>query len=228
MNCKINGCKDKEIGVFLNEEILNPRSIQLISKSPRRREILTKLYDEVKVIDFHFDERVPTAIDARLVPVFLAKQKMADFLESGLPKMERIITADTVVCYPETGLILGKPQNIEEAKEMLLYHFGKEHLVVTSVCYFDALNNVQTIITDETKVRFKHREAISEKVLLDYLKLLPPYGPMDKAGAYGIQEAQVSSFMIEKVVGDINTVVGFPLEKFISIIINSSSRDINS
>lgn len=228
MNCKINRCKDKEIGVFLNEEILNSRSIQLISKSPRRREILTKLYDEVKVIDFHFEERVPAAMDARLVSVFLAKQKMADFLDSGLPKKERIITADTVVCYPDKGLILGKPKSRAEAKEMLLYHFGKEHLVVTSVCYFDAINNIQTIITDEAKVRFKKLENIPEKVLSDYIKLLPPEGPMDKAGAYGIQEAQVFNFMIENVVGDINTVVGFPLEKFISIIINSSSGDINS
>ena len=228
MNCKINNNKVKEIGAFLKQQTLSSGSIQLISRSPRRREILSKLYAEVEVVDFHFEEIVPAGLDVKSVPSFLAQQKMSDFLRSGLSAKERIITADTIVCYPEQGVILGKPKNLGEAREMLTYHFGKEHVVVTSVCYFDASKSIQTIITDESTVRFKPINQIPEEAVTNYLSKLPPSGPMDKAGAYGIQEDGVFKFMIEKVVGDLNTVIGFPLEKFISVIINSSSGDTNS
>ena len=209
-------------------DISNLYKIQLVSQSPRRKEILSKMYKDVIVVDIPFDEKVPVGMDVELVAAFLAEQKMANFLQSKLRKQERIITADTIVCYPKEGKILGKPKNIAEAREMLLYHYGKEHLVVTSVCYVDTIKNSQRIITDKARVIFKSASEIPEEALTDYLSQLPPKGPMDKAGAYGIQEEQVYMHMIADVKGDINTVIGFPLEKFISVVINGSSRDMNA
>ncbi len=205
-------------------------SIQLVSRSPRRKEILSGIYENVTVVDFNFDEQTPKDMKVVDVPVFLANHKMDSFLQSTNHKMDKIITADTIVCYPEKEIILGKPKSKDEAKEMLLFHFGKEHLVITSVCYFDSRTNTKEIITDEARVRFKPSDKIPGKELIKYLNLLPPHGPMDKAGAYGIQEKEVYAHMIEAVIGDINTVIGFPLKQFMSVVVNRSSgnRDTKS
>jgi len=208
----------------LEKFLLLQESIQLVSRSPRRKDILSKIFREVEVVDFDFDEKISEGLNLLEIPSFLAAKKMKQFLNSEKPKMDTIITADTIVFYPETATILGKPKNLVEADKMLRYHFGREQLVVTSVCYFNSKKNIKKIITDEAIVKFKEYQKIPEEIIHKYLQLLPPIGPLDKAGAYGIQEEEVFNYMIESVSGDINTVIGFPLEKFVSIIINSSSR----
>ncbi len=213
------------LGFFVLKTI-SQESIQLVSKSPRRKELLSRVYKEVVVEKFDFDESVPRDIEIINVATYIAEQKMLAFMNSSIAKGSIIITADTIVCYPEEGKILGKPNSIEGARQMLLGHFGKEHQVITSACYMDTMTKKKIVVTDNVKVRFKNVELIPENIVARYLQLTPPYGPMDKAGAYGIQEAEVYKYMIEAIAGDINTVIGFPLEKFVSVVIDSSSGNI--
>lgn len=201
-------------------------SIQLVSSSPRRKKILSELFKKVSVVSFMFEEAVPNNLLAKEVSEYLSLYKMNRFLESKCNKQQKIITADTVVCYPEENRRLGKPKTKQEAKEMLLYHFGKRHSVFTSVSYFN--DGKILTITDEAKVQFKKMREIPDDVVERYLSLIVPQGPMDKAGAYGIQEEDVYKYMVERVDGDINTVIGFPLKKFVSVIINGSSGNVDA
>lgn len=198
-------------------------SIQLVSSSPRRLEILKQVYNKVCPVSFGFDESIPVNIPASKVSEYLSLHKMDCFLASNVNKQSKIVTADTIVCYPEENRILGKPTSTQEAMHMLLYHFGKSHTVITSACYFE--DGRKTIITDEAIVKFKNKKDVQDEVIERYLQLTVPDGPLDKAGAYGIQEHDVCRYMIESVTGDVNTVIGFPLEKFVSVIVNGSSRN---
>jgi len=200
--------------------------MQLVSKSPRRREILSELYENIEAVNFSVKEFVPAGMPVAKVAAFLAELKMDSFLKSEITKKEIVITADTIVCYPEDNVLLGKPSSKQEAREMLEKHFGREHSVITAVCYFDLKQNKREVVVDEAKVTFKAKELVPEEAITKYIDLVPPFGPMDKAGAYGIQEQLVTDYMIESFIGDKNTVVGFPLQKFISVIVNSSSGNI--
>jgi septum formation protein len=195
----------------------------LASSSPRRVEILSNIYKNINVQKINFEEKIPNKVSIDNVTQFLAENKMYQFLEKNNYIKENVITADTLVYYEDTNIILGKPKNIKEAKNMLLSHFGKRQTVISSACYYDYKRKKTTIISDKSYVTFKKTNEIPNEHISKYLELLPPLGPLDKAGAYGIQEKEVSNYMIEKIEGDLNNIIGFPLKKFISIIINISS-----
>lgn len=168
--------------------------IILASNSPRRRELLAGLdvNFEVKVLR-GIDESYPEGLDAYDVAEYIA-QKKAEAYRSLLNGDEAsddllILTADTVVIAPAAdeqndqegkGIILGKPQNADDAVRMLKMLSGKTHHVVTGVCL--TTKKEQRKFSVCTEVSFKEFEEWEINYYITH------YKPFDKAGAYGIQE----------------------------------------
>lgn len=168
--------------------------IILASNSPRRRELLAGLdvNFEVKVLR-GIDESYPEDLNAYDVAEYIA-QKKADAYRSLLDGDEAsddllILTADTVVIAPAAdeqndqegkGIILGKPQNADDAVRMLKMLSGKTHHVVTGVCL--TTKKEQRKFSVCTEVSFKEFEEWEINYYITH------YKPFDKAGAYGIQE----------------------------------------
>lgn len=168
--------------------------IILASNSPRRRELLAGLdvNFEVKVLR-GIDESYPEDLDAYDVAEYIA-QKKADAYRSLLNGDEAsddllILTADTVVIAPAAdeqndqegkGIILGKPQNADDAVRILKMLSGKTHHVVTGVCL--TTKKEQRKFSVCTEVSFKEFEEWEINYYITH------YKPFDKAGAYGIQE----------------------------------------
>lgn len=168
--------------------------IILASSSPRRRELLAGLdvNFEVKVLR-GIDESYPEDLDAYDVAEYIARKKAEAYrsLLNGDEASEDllILTADTVVIAPAAdeqndqegkGIILGKPQNADDAVRMLKMLSGKTHHVVTGVCL--TTKKEQRKFSVCTEVSFKEFEEWEINYYITH------YKPFDKAGAYGIQE----------------------------------------
>lgn len=172
----------------------------LASNSPRRQELLAGLGIEFEVKVASINEVFPESLASQEVPEFLAKQKAlaVAFTEQN----SLIIAADTVVILDQT--ILGKPKDLLEAKEFLWRLSGRNHQVITGVCikYQDKI----TLFKDITKVSFA---TLTDKQIDYYLE---KYHPLDKAGAYGIQE-WIGMVGVTKIEGSYFNVVGLPVQK---------------
>lgn len=168
--------------------------IILASNSPRRRELLAGLdvNFEVKVLR-GIDESYPEDLDAYDVAEYIAQKKAGAYrsLLNGDEASDDllILTADTVVIAPAAdeqndqegkGIILGKPQNADDAVRMLKMLSGKTHHVVTGVCL--TTKKEQRKFSVCTEVSFKEFEEWEINYYITH------YKPFDKAGAYGIQE----------------------------------------
>lgn len=153
------------------------------------------------------DESFPADMDVRLVPKFLAENKARVF-EHNITN-EIVITADTVVIL--NNKILNKPLDRSEAISMLTDLSGKTHLVITAVCLFSK-GKVDTF-DDHTEVTFKK---LSQKEIEFYIDTWKPF---DKAGAYGAQD-WLGMVGIEKINGSYFTVMGMPMHKVYSHLMN--------
>lgn len=115
-----------------------------------------------------------------------------------------VIGADTIVVYKNR--VLGKPESKKEAISMLKFLSGKQHKVYTGLCIIDSVTNVLYKTYEMTKVNFRR---LDDKEIRYYVST---GSPMDKAGAYGIQDDFGSTF-VEKITGDYFNVVGLPVVK---------------
>ncbi len=192
--------------------------IILASNSPRRRELLAGLdvNFEVKVLR-GIDESYPEDLDAYDVAEYIA-QKKADAYRSLLNGDEAsddllILTADTVVIAPAAdeqndqegkGIILGKPQNADDAVRMLKMLSGKTHHVVTGVCL--TTKKEQRKFSVCTEVSFKEFEEWEINYYITH------YKPFDKAGAYGIQE-WIGYIGCTGLKGSYYNVMGLPVQR---------------
>ena len=152
--------------------------IILASNSPRRRELLAGLglAFEVRVLE-GVDERYPASLPADDVAEYIAAEK-AEAYRSVMQPDELLITADTVVICD--GEVLGKPVDETDACRMLRQLSGKTHHVVTGVCL--TTTTAQRRFSVTTEVTFKKLTNSEIHYYVDN------YHPLDKAGAYGIQE----------------------------------------
>ena len=178
---------------------MNQYKILLGSHSPRRRQLLQQMdieYEAIKIDDV--DEIYPAGIAAEEVPVYLSRLK-ADAHSRHLRSGELLITADTVVIVD--GQIVGKPVDIDDAKRMLKLLSGRSHKVVTGVT-LTTLDRSESF-SDETLVTFNK---LPEDVISRYVE---KYRPLDKAGAYGIQEF-IGMIGIKKIDGCFYNVMGLP------------------
>lgn len=187
------------------EEKESMLDIVLASGSPRRRELLTQIGLEFRVVVSDVDETVEPLAPSQ-VAVELSKRKAEAVwrLLEEEPGSRLLIGADTIVVCD--GSILGKPADSTEAAEMLKRLQGREHEVYTGVTLLhrEAQETVQCKSFHEvTKVHFY---PMSPDEVEGYTATADP---LDKAGAYGIQG--ICARYISGVEGDYNNVVGLPV-----------------
>lgn len=173
----------------------------LATKSPRRQ-MLMKGMDlnfeiKVKSVKEDYDEGMPYTE----VPEYLAKLKAKSCKIDSLKKRDIYITADTIVVLK--GQIIGKPKNKSQAKKTLKALSGQKHKVITGVCLTSS--DKQQTFSSESDVYFKELNDID----IDYY--VEEYMPLDKAGAYGIQE-WIGYIAIEKIEGSFYNVMGLPTQ----------------
>lgn len=176
--------------------------VYLASTSPRRKEILKKIVSQFSIIDPRAIEIMKPALGAQRIAERNSLLKLLAARSLVNDPIYLMIAADTVVFVK--GEILGKPSNQENAFMMLNRLQGKVHEVITGVSLF-LMNLEKTIMhtySEKATVTFR---SISTKDIVSYLKKFQPF---DKAGAYGIQE--VPNHFIEKIEGDIDTIIGLP------------------
>lgn len=186
--------------MLLHNKLLD-KNIILASGSPRRRELMTQADLEFTVADkYEIDEIFPALMPAHEVPLFLAMQKSQAY-PIPLAKDDILITADTVVIVDNE--VIGKPTDRLDAIEMIGRISGTMHEVVTGVVIRTA---TQTIEFDSLS-RVWLRELSAEEI--EYY--VDTYSPMDKAGAYGIQE-WIGCTAIERIEGSFYNVMGLPVQ----------------
>lgn len=185
----------------------NNEAITLASGSPRRKEFLVDLGLTFDVRAATIDEEPWNFENARDFVLRMAKEK-AEAVADQFPD-SWIISGDTIVCLQQS--ILGKPDSIEHAVDLLLQLSGQTHLVRSSFCVLHQKKKILRIGSAETRVRFSD---FSEDVARAYVATGEP---MDKAGGYGIQG--VGGTLVESIEGSYSNVVGLPMAELVSVLI---------
>ena len=192
-------------------------NIILGSQSPRRRELMSGLDIPFTTITIDADETFPAHLQAGDIPLYIAHAKARAY-EANLVEGDLLITSDTIVWL--NGQMLGKPRDKEEAKQMLRQLSGQTHQVYTAVC-FTWINNPTSSSTtlhnptpsstiqhdewvDSTDVTFR---VLTEQEIDYYVE---KYMPLDKAGAYGVQE-WIGYVGVTRMEGSYFNVMGFPI-----------------
>ncbi|SCY03487.1 septum formation protein [Nonlabens sp. Hel1_33_55] len=175
--------------------------IILASQSPRRQELLKELDIDFRIETRPVDEVYSKELKAGEITAFLSELKAKAF-QNNIKDNQLIITSDTIVWLEDAAL--EKPKDLSHAKEMLASMSGKMHEVFTSVTFTTSTS--QDTITDSTKVYFKN---LTDAEISYYVET---YKPMDRAGAYGIQD-WIGYTAIEKLDGCYYNVMGLPLPK---------------
>jgi len=180
---------------------LNPvDSLILASGSPRRKELLSSLLKNFKIItseveelQSHQDGPVQLVIEnARIKTSAVAKSHPSQW----------VLGADTLVALGDQ--VLGKPKDLMEAKSMLLQFSGKTHHVHTGVSFINISKDV--LITESVSTLVTFKKLVPSKIDLYFTKL----NPLDKAGAYGIQS--YPEMIVDSFEGSLSNVIGLPLE----------------
>ncbi|HUZ07120.1 MAG TPA: Maf family protein [Candidatus Paceibacterota bacterium] len=173
----------------------------LSSASPRRAELLRQLELEFEVVPGDAAE----TFDDQLSPLELCQlnaHRKARAVAKKIPDA-LVLGADTLVFLGRD--IFGKPRDLDEAKFMLTRLQGRKHHVVTGVSLIHLRGHRERIFAVSTDVTFR---PLSAKQISGYLSKIDP---LDKAGAYAIQEH--GDKIVEKISGSFSNVVGLPLEK---------------
>lgn len=176
--------------------------IILASNSPRRKELLAglDLQFEVRVLQ-GIDESYPADLPTQKIAEFISKKKADAYVET-MADDELVITADTVVILGDE--VMGKPHDEADAKRMLGELSGQTHQVATGVTL--STRQRQMSFSVVTNVTFKQLSADE----IDYY--VRTYQPMDKAGAYGIQE-WIGYIGVTALEGSYFNVMGLPVQR---------------
>lgn len=172
----------------------------LASKSPRRKALLKNMGISAEIIPANIDESVLSTLPPDKMVTELALLKASDVARS-FGGSTYVIAADTVVVLD--GKVFGKPHDMQEAKTMLKALSANTHSVYTGYCVIRCKDGTAVARYEKTDVTFRK---LSDSEIDAYIKSREP---MDKAGAYGIQEK--GSMFIEKINGDYFNVVGLPV-----------------
>ena len=187
--------------MLLQDRLKNYRLI-LASASPRRRELLAGCDLDFTLADkFECEECYPADLAADKVAEYLSLLK-SNAYPHALGEKEILLTADTVVILGDK--ILGKPHSEAEAVEMISSLSGATHKVVTGVTLRTAKQTIS--FSAESLVTFRN---LDNEEILYYVE---KYRPLDKAGAYGIQE-WIGYIGIEGIKGSFYNVMGLPVQK---------------
>jgi septum formation protein len=175
----------------------------LASQSPRRKILLKQIGLKFRVhpsnIQEDIDRNTSPTDNARRI----ALQKAVEV--ASLYEYAIIVGADTIVVLGNE--ILGKPASASDAKRMLTLLSGRQHIVITAIAIVDSQSRRHVVLVEKTMVKFR-------KIQKDEIERYVASGsPMDKAGAYGIQDDYGAVF-VERLNGCFYNVVGFPLSRF--------------
>ena len=175
--------------------------IILGSNSPRRQELFGKLGLTFEVLVRDIEESYPAQFRREDIAMFLARKKAlaykADVADGGI-----VVTADTIVALDE--LIIGKPTDKNDAARILRLMSGRKHSVITGVCIMSAKKSESFFVKTEVSVKMLRDNEI------EYY--LETENPVDKAGAYGIQD-WIGMVGIEYILGSYYNVVGLPTKE---------------
>ena len=182
--------------------------IILASASPRRKELLSKIANDFKIVPSDIDEEslITDTLSVLEIPEFLSTKKAMD-IKNKYPT-DTIIAADTAIVLDNK--IYGKPKTKEEAKDMLKKFSNRTHYVITGVCIASPVRTMSFSSINE--VTFYN---LSETEIDEYL-LNNEY--IDKAGSYAIQGK--ASLFIKKINGDYNSIIGLPISEINRILKN--------
>jgi len=178
---------------------LEPFQLVLASGSPRRAELLKLMDMNFKIRVLAVEENYPDEISPEQVPAYLARKKAnAQDLKDPL---EICIAADTLVLLDQK--ILSKPENLDEAKQFLGELSGKVHEVITGVCILH--QDLEMSFSETSQVEFGR---IQDSEINYYVQ---EYKPLDKAGAYGVQD-WIGLIGVKSIRGSYTNVMGLPTE----------------
>lgn len=177
--------------------------IYLASKSPRRRKLLKQLNLKFKSFSVDMDEKILKNEKPFRAVTRLSKEKLN--LAKTKVKSGIIITADTIVVLKNS--IIGKPTSKKDAFRILKLLSGKTHTVYTGYSIYNFNKHKSITEYEKTEVTFRK---LTDDEILDYIS---GGSPMDKAGAYGIQD-DFGAVFIKKINGCYYNVVGLPVAKF--------------
>jgi septum formation protein len=180
---------------------MNPAPCILASASPRRAELLRQLGIEFKIVpskvpEIHHDQL--TATEASQINAYRKARAVAKRFPDLL-----VLGADTLV-YLETEMF-GKPEDYTAAFRMLERLQGRTHHVVTAICLLHLREHRQRVFAETTAVTFLALDAVKIQ------RYLAKVNPLDKAGAYAIQEE--GDLIVERIAGSYTNVVGLPVER---------------
>lgn len=175
----------------------------LASKSPRRKEILERVGFNLKIKSEGIDE--VSDKDGVVEKIKDIAFKKVEAVAKNFPD-EYVVGADTIVELD--GKIIGKPRDEQDAFKILKSLSGKSHNVVTAYSFVNISKGIEIVDCSITKVYFKELDDVTINWYIQSKE------PMDKAGAYGIQNK--GSIFVEKIEGDFFTVMGFPIERFMT------------
>lgn len=175
------------------------RPLILASKSPRRSQLLQEAGIAFTVKTFDVDETYPEDLPTDEVAPFLAEKKAMAALDL-INDTEIVLTADSVVILDD--IIYGKPENRADARRILKALSGRTHTVITGVCLLakdhrETFSGISKVCVEE----------LSEEEIDFYIE---KYAPMDKAGAYGVQE-WLGLCKISAIEGTYSNIMGLPV-----------------
>ncbi len=182
---------------------MNRNPLILASASPRRVELLRQVIAEFEVVpgdtpEIH-DEQL-TAWEMAQINAYRKARAIAKKFPDAT-----VLGADTLVYLDREARLFGKPANPAEAARMLTELQGKTHAVITGVCLLHLRNHRQRVFAEWTDVRF---HPLMPAQIKEYLDLM---NPLDKAGAYAIQEH--GERIVAEISGSYSNVVGLPVER---------------
>jgi septum formation protein len=171
----------------------------LASQSPRRRELMRRIWGELEVIPSDVDETLESGpVGDAVADLALRKARAV----AGRVGVGVVLAADTVVVID--GTVLGKPAGAEEARQMLVRLRGRQHEVITGVAVVDAETGRAESTTAVSRVLMA---AYPDATIASYVASGSPF---DKAGGYAIQD--LNGALIDALVGSYTNVVGLPVE----------------
>ena len=174
--------------------------IVLASASPRRRELLKQIVTDFQVTTSDFNEEESYVLPPLEAVLDIAKRKGLNIIDK-YPN-DIVISADTIVVLDNE--IIGKPVDENDAKRILKKLSNREHKVITAYCLFKEDKMIENYVV--SKVQFYK---LSDELIDKYVATA---SPLDKAGAYGVQDNK--DFPIVKtIIGSVDNVIGFPVKE---------------
>lgn len=183
------------------------RKLVLASASPRRHELLASVGLSFEVLPADIDEEgLPMQETPAKSAEFVAQRKAA-VIAQRYPEAV-VLSADTMVVLPEQAEILNKPRSPEDAVSMLRRLRARSHEVITGYCI--CCHEAERIEVAHVKTEV-HFMPLSDEQIQGYVAT---GHPLDKAGAYGIQET--GAFLVRQIIGSYTNVVGLPVAEVVS------------